>query len=197
MNLNDKQLLFIDEYIKNGFNGRLAYKKAYPTCKSDAAADVGSCKLLKNTKVKQKLEEEKEELRRKSTITKEEILRDLKSIKDSNICDYVRIVKKTRLVDRLNYETGEMYQEEEEYNDIEYKSTDELTIEQQKNIKSIEMTKTGIKITLYDRSDAIEKLNKMLNFYNETINLDTRIDTSALNGLSIEDLMKIVEDDEE
>lgn len=199
MALNAKQLKFIEEYINNGFNGRKAYLKAYQTCKTERAADASAAKLLSNPSVKAKLEEEKEELRKKSDIKREEILRDLKIIKDSKYSDFCKIVKKTRIIDKINFETGEMEQEEEVYFESEPVPTEELTEEQKKCIKTIELTKWGPRYILYEKTDAIDKINKMLGYYNEIINLDTRIDTSSVSELTTEELMKLIEnlDDEE
>lgn len=194
MALNEKQLKFIDEYMNNGFNIRQAYKKAYPSCKTDGAADASGSKLLSNPKVKEKIEELQEELRKKSDIKKEEILRDLKTIKDSKYSDFGKIVKKTRIIDKINFDTGDLYQEEEVYLEYEPVPTDELTEEQKRCIKTIELTKFGPRYVLYEKNDAIDKINKMLGYYNEVINLDTRIDTSSIQNLSFEELEALIKD---
>ena len=50
--LNERHKRFAEEYAKD-FNGKKAYKIAYPNCNSDDAAMVGASKLLRNPKVKE------------------------------------------------------------------------------------------------------------------------------------------------
>lgn len=194
-NLNKKQLLFINKYFEYNLNATKAYKAVY-NCKTDASARAASSLLLTNVNVIKEINIRKEELKKKSEITKEEIIRDLKIIKDSNICDFINIVKKTKIENKINFETGEMEEEEVEYTELEYKDTAELTTEQQKMIKSIEMTKFGPKIILHDKQNAIDTLNKMLGYYDENVNLNTTIDTSSIKNLSFEELEKLVNVDE-
>lgn len=54
--LNDNQIAFCNEYHINNFNGMLAYRKAYPTCKSDETAMAGASRLLRDDKVKKYIE---------------------------------------------------------------------------------------------------------------------------------------------
>lgn len=77
--MTDKQLKFCNEYLKD-FNGSRAYKKAYPTCKTDETAYVNASKLLRNTKVAQYIEERKKKQQEKAIITQEMILLGLKNI---------------------------------------------------------------------------------------------------------------------
>ena len=62
------------------------------------------------------------------------------------------------------------------------------------------MTKFGPKYTFYDKLDCIDKLNKMLGYYQENLNLNTTIDTSSLKDLKTEDLFELIDkmgDDED
>lgn len=193
--LNKKELQFINEYLSNGFNGSKAYKKVYKSCKSDGTARTEASKLLAKPNIKKEIEKRQEELRAKSEIKREDILNDLRIIKDVNICDYMKIVKKERLVSRIDEETGDSVLVPEEYEVLVYKATDELTVEQQKAIKSIEMTKTGIKYTFYDKDKAIDTINKMLGFYDNQIILNKTINTDFLKDKSTEELLKMLEEE--
>lgn len=193
--LNKKELQFINEYLSNGFNGSKAYKKVYKSCKSDGTARTEASKLLAKPNIKKEIDKRQEELRAKSEIKREDILNDLRIIKDVNICDYMKIIKKERLVPRIDEETGDSVLVSEEYEVLVYKATDELTVEQQKAIKSIEMTKTGIKYTFYDKDKAIDTINKMLGFYDNQIILNKTINTDFLKEKSTEELLKMLEEE--
>lgn len=193
--LSKKELSFINEYFTNGFNGTKAYRKVFKSCKTDKTARTLASRLLTKDGVKEEIERRQKELKEKSDIKREDILNDLRIIKDVNICDYMKIVKKERLVPRIDEETGDSILVSEEYEVLVYKATDELTVEQQKAIKSIEMTKTGIKYTFYDKDKAIDTINKMLGFYDNQIILNKTINTDFLKEKSTEELLKMLEEE--
>lgn len=194
-NLSKKELSFINEYFTNGFNGTKAYRKVFKSCKTDKTARTLASRLLTKDGVKEEIEKRQKELKEKSDIKREDILNDLRIIKDVNICDYMKIVKKERLVPRIDEETGDSILVPEEYDVLVYKATDELTVEQQKAIKLIEMTKTGIKYTFYDKDKAIDTINKMLGFYDNQIILNKTINTDFLKDKSTEELLKMLEEE--
>ena len=194
-NLSTKELFFINEYFINGFNGTKAYRKVFKSCKTDKTARTLASRLLTKDGVKEEIEKRQKELKEKSDIKREDILNDLRIIKDVNICDYMKIVKKERLVPRIDEETGDSILVPEEYEVLVYKATDELTVEKQKAIKSIEMTKTGIKYTFYDKDKAIDTINKMLGFYDNQIILNKTINTDFLKDKSTEELLKMLEEE--
>lgn len=193
--LSKKELSFINEYFTNGFNGTRAYRKVFKSCKTDKTARTLASRLLAKDGVKEEIERRQKELKEKSDIKREDILNDLRIIKDVNICDYMKIVKKERLVPRIDEETGDSILVPEEYEVLVYKATDELTVEQQKAIKSIEMTKTGIKYIFYDKDKAIDTINKMLGFYDNQIILNKTINTDFLKDKSTEELLKMLEEE--
>lgn len=193
--LSKKELSFINEYFTNGFNGTKAYRKVFKSCKTDKTARTLASRLLTKDGVKEEIEKRQKELKEKSDIKREDILNDLRIIKDVNICDYMKIIKKERLVPRIDEETGDSVLVPEEYDVLVYKATDELTVEQQKAIKSIEMTKTGIKYTFYDKDKAIDTINKMLGFYDNQIILNKTINTDFLKDKSTEELLKMLEEE--
>lgn len=55
-NLTDKQNGFCEEYVANGYNGAGAYRKAYNTEDSNAAA-VEACKMLRLPKIIERIKE--------------------------------------------------------------------------------------------------------------------------------------------
>jgi phage terminase small subunit len=79
--LSKKHIAFIDEYFNLGFNGTQAYKKVYNNV-ADTTAVANASKLLTNAKIKEEIEKRYKILSEKSIVTKEEIIKDLKEIKD-------------------------------------------------------------------------------------------------------------------
>lgn len=82
MKLSDKHEKFCQEYMINGFNATQAYISVYKV--SEKVGGASGIRLLENAKVKERLEELKKETRQQYQITKEELLNDLKDIKNSN-----------------------------------------------------------------------------------------------------------------
>ena len=76
MSINDRHKAFIDEYVKNGFNGTQAYLSVYPNSSEEAAA-VSASELLRNPKVKEYLKKVQQTIREKDLISKGEILEKL------------------------------------------------------------------------------------------------------------------------
>lgn len=188
--INDKHLIFIEEYLDRG-NATEAYKKAYNSDDSVKAGRRGH-QLLNEPLIQEEIKKRQKELSEKYDIKKERIIKELVDIIDFNILDVQTLKKKKELEERLNPLTGEVEEVEVEKTTLET-NFNNLTLAQEKNIKSIEILRNGtVKVQYYDRLDAIEKLNKLLGFYDNTVKLDTRIDTSSLKDLSFEDLEKLI-----
>jgi phage terminase small subunit len=188
--LNDKHLIFIEEYLDRG-NAAEAYRRAYNVDDLIKSQRRGH-QLLKDPLINKTISERQKELSEKYNIKKERIIKELVDIIDFNILDVQTLKKKKEIEERLNPLTGEVENVEVEKTTLET-NLENLTLSQEKNIKSIEILRNGtVKIQYYDRLDAIEKLNKLLGFYEQTINIDNRIDTSSLQNLSFEDLEKLI-----
>ena len=82
MSLSPKHKAFCDEYLANGMNATRAYATVYKV--NDRVAGPSGDRLLKNVKVEEYLQEQKQNLAKRLNITKEEILLDLQDIKDRN-----------------------------------------------------------------------------------------------------------------
>lgn len=77
--MTDKQKKFCDEYLLD-FNATRAYRTAYPSCKSDEVAKAAGSRLLTNVNVKQYIEERKQELKKRITVTQEDVINQLARI---------------------------------------------------------------------------------------------------------------------
>ena len=193
MALNKKQSQFVDEYFNCKFNATQAYMNVYANKSRDAARTLAS-QLLTNPNVKEEINKRQEELQDKSNVKKEEIIRELIDIINADLCDYVQIVEKERIIPKVDIETGEIVEIKEIYYDTIFTPTDQLTKEQRKLIKSIKQTRTGIEIQLYEKDKAIDTLNKMLGFTSETLNVNSSVDTSFLQDISTDELREMLEE---
>ena len=193
MVLNKKQSQFVDEYFNCKFNATQAYMNVYANKSRDAARTLAS-QLLTNPNVKEEINKRQEELQDKSNVKKEEIIRELIDIINADLCDYVQIVEKERIIPKVDIETGEIVEIKETYYDTIFTPTEKLTKEQRKLIKSIKQTRTGIEIQLYEKDKAIDTLNKMLGFTSETLNVNSSVDTSFLQDISTDELREMLEE---
>ena len=194
--LNDRHYLFIERYLENGQNAAEAYRFAYNIKDQKQSSKRGS-ELISDPLIKSELNKKQEELKSKYNIKKEKIIKELIDIIDFNVVDIQTVKKIKKKEQKINYITGQFEEiEKEEEEIVLQQDLDKLSLKQQKNIKSIEMTRNGIKITYYDRLDAIEKLNKMLGFYEDNINIDQRVDTGFLQTLTPEQLKEFLKESE-
>ena len=60
--MNNKQITFCQEYVKNGLNGTQAYLKAYKTCKKEDTAKVNASRLLTNANIQNYIQELQEKI---------------------------------------------------------------------------------------------------------------------------------------
>lgn len=140
--LTIKQEKFINKYLECG-NASDAYRFAYDSSKmKEETVRSKACILLTKGNIRAIMEEKQDELKKKSTITKERILKELENILDSNIKDYVDF-------DGVN---------------IRWKAFKDLTEKQLKAIESIKEGKYGIELKLQGKSWSIERICKMLGF---------------------------------
>ena len=162
--LTVKQENFCNYYIESG-NASEAYRRAYSCRKmKPETINAKSYQLLNNGQITDRVKELQEEQKNKSDITKERILQELSSIAFSTIADM--------------HNTW-----------IERKEFDKLSKQEKSAIKSIS-TKTHkknigtsddpeivdveyVKIELYDKIKAIERICKMLGF-DDPIKIDLK-----------------------
>lgn len=77
--MTEAQKRFCDEYVID-FNGTRAYKVAYPNCKKDETAKAAASRLLTNVNVMQYIQEQKEAMKEKIDVTKEQVINQLARI---------------------------------------------------------------------------------------------------------------------
>ena len=153
--LTVKQENFCNYYIESG-NASEAYRRAYSCRKmKDEAVSVKAIELLNNGKITVRVKELQEEQKNKSDITKERILQELSSIAFSTIADMHNTWIERKDFDKLS---------KQEKSAIKSISTKTL----KKNIGTNDdpeiIDVEYVKIELYDKIKAIERICKMLGF---------------------------------
>jgi phage terminase small subunit len=145
MSLTIQQQQFADEYLKNGGNGRDAYKKAYPACKKDETADSAASRLLSNVKVSAYIEERRQNVAKKTEITVEKIVNHLaKEVFGPELGDVVEIDNGGSLqfkpgadlsgIDSISHTTGKI---------------DSISVKRRDKSKSLDMLMKILKIGPY------------------------------------------------
>lgn len=142
MKLSVKQENFCNFYIECG-NASEAYRRAY-FCKGwkDVSVWVKASSLLCNINIKSRIKELQEELKKKSDITKEEVLNILRSFMYADIRNFLTIK------DGI----------------VTFKNSDEWTYEMALQVESIKQGKEGVEIKLNGRTWTIQRVCKMLGF---------------------------------
>ena len=187
MVLNKKQRLFIDKYMTNGKNATRAYMQVYSP-KNDNVAAVQASKLLREPKVKEEIARREKEEIEKYNVKREDQMKILFAIRDCKIADYyVYDIDTMTIYDK----DGEAHTKE--IINKRMKLPNELTEDQMLAIKEIKETKSGNQeIVLYDKQFAIQELNRMCGFLEQTIKVDNKLNTSDLKNLDFDDLLKLV-----
>jgi len=66
---NPQHEKFVQEYLKNGGNGREAYKASYPAVKKDETADSSAARLLRYARVRERMKELQHAAARETGVT--------------------------------------------------------------------------------------------------------------------------------
>lgn len=122
--MNNNQITFCQEYVKNGLNGTQAYLKAYKTCKKEDTAKVNASRLLTNANIQSYIKELQEKIEDEAIMTAKErmkwlseVIKDIQreeiKIKLPDGSDETLYMKnadlntKLKAIDTLNKMTGE------------------------------------------------------------------------------------------
>lgn len=142
MKLSVKQENFCNYYIECG-NASEAYRRAY-SCSNmkDESINRKSIELLNNGKITARVKELQEELKKKSDITKEEVLNMLKSFMYADIRNFLTIKN----------------------GNVIFKDSEDWTDEMAMQVESVKQGKEGIEIKLNGRTWTIQRICKMLGF---------------------------------
>ena len=163
--LTQKQENFCNYYIECG-NASEAYRRAYSCSKmKDKTVWEMACKLMDNPKVAARIKELQEEQKKKSDITKDEVLRMLRNIMYADIRDF------------LTLKDGV----------LEFKNSDEWTDDMAMQVESVKQTKDGIEIKLNGRAWSIQRICKMLGF-----DAPQELNVNTPKPMSLEEAKRII-----
>lgn len=172
--MTDAQKRFCDEYLID-LNATRAYKVAYKRCKKDETANVNGSKLLRNTKVKEYIEQKQVEIQKRTEITQDKVLKELAKIAFGDIRKLYTENGALRNIIDLEDDIAGAISGVETFEEYEGRGPDREYIGDTKKVKMIDKTK------------ALELIGKHLGMFKETnININT----------NYEEYLKRVEGDE-
>lgn len=167
MKLSVKQENFCNYYIECG-NASEAYRRAY-SCSNmkDESINVKAVELLNNGKITVRVKELQEELKKKSDITKEEVLNMLKGFMYADIRNFLTIKN----------------------GNVIFKDSEDWTDEMAMQVESVKQGKEGIEIKLNGRTWTIQRICKMLGF-----DSPQDVNVNMISPMTKEEAKRIIED---
>jgi phage terminase small subunit len=167
MKLSVKQENFCNYYIECG-NASEAYRRAY-SCSNmkDESINRKAIELLNNGKITARVKELQEELKKKSDITKEEVLNMLKSFMYADIRNFLTIKN----------------------GNVIFKDSEDWTDEMAMQVESVKQGKEGIEIKLNGRTWTIQRICKMLGF-----DSPQDVNVNMISPMTKEEAKRIIED---
>lgn len=165
--MTPKQEKFCQKYLELG-NASEAYRQVY-SCRRMKEKQVWeeASKLLKNPKVTQRIKELQEEMRKRSDVTKEEVLRMLRGIMYADIRQFLTIKEGS----------------------VQWKDSTEWTDEMAMQVESVKQGKDGLELRLNSRTWSIQRICKMLGF-----DAPQEIKIDACKPMTMDEAKKIVEE---
>nr|DAE93917.1 MAG TPA: Terminase small subunit [Caudoviricetes sp.]DAM88018.1 MAG TPA: Terminase small subunit [Caudoviricetes sp.] len=167
MKLSVKQENFCNYYIECG-NASEAYRRAY-SCSNmkDESINRKAIELLNNGKITARVKGLQEELKKKSDITKEEVLNMLKSFMYADIRNFLTIKN----------------------GNVIFKDSEDWTDEMAMQVESVKQGKEGIEIKLNGRTWTIQRICKMLGF-----DSPQDMNINIVSPMTKEEAKRIIED---
>ena len=167
MKLSVKQENFCNYYIECG-NASEAYRRAY-SCSNmkDESINRKAIELLNNGKITARVKELQEELKKKSDITKEEVLSMLKNFMYADIRNFLTIKN----------------------GNVIFKDSEDWTDEMAMQVESVKQGKEGIEIKLNGRTWTIQRICKMLGF-----DSPQDMNINIVSPMTKEEAKRIIED---
>ncbi len=176
MALTPKQKIFADEYLID-LNATRAYKVAYSKVRKDKTAAVNGSRMLRNAKVAEYIERRMKDREKRTEITQDWVLEELRKIASVNGSDFAKVVVK------------------EGYPVVELMATDDLPEDKRSAISAIKETKFGISVESYDRVKALELIGRHLGMFKDKMEVSGHIDTSnPYADLTTDELKKLIHD---
>lgn len=157
--MTDKQKVFCDEYLKD-FNATRAYKEAYPSCKKDSTARVNGSKLLTKANISEYIQGKKEELKNKTEITQERVLKEMARIAFGDIRKIYNENGGLKNIQDLDDDTAAIITSIESVEEFEGYGQDREQIGYTKKVKTADKTK------------ALDMLGKYFGMFKEKVEVN-------------------------
>ena len=146
--MTEAQKVFCDEYLVD-LNATRAYKVAYPKCKTIDTARKLASRLMTIDDIKNYIQERIEERKKRTEVTQDMVINELKAIAFSNATSFVNVKNGVVLIDDTN-------------------GLDENI---KKTIVGIKEGRNGIEVKMADKMQALEMLGRHLGMFKEKIEL--------------------------
>jgi len=146
--MTEAQKVFCDEYLVD-LNATRAYKVAYPRVKKQRVAESAGNRLLSIVEVKNYIQERIEERKKRTEVTQDMVINELKAIAFANATSFVNIQDGCVIID----------------------DTKDLKENTKKAIVGIKEGKNGIEVKMADKMQALEMLGRHLGMFKEKIEL--------------------------
>lgn len=157
--MTDSQKKFCDEYLID-FNASRAYKVAYPNCKKDEVARANSSRLLTKANIKNYLNEQKEELKKRVNVTQEDVINELAKIAFADIRKLYSDTGSLKNIKDIDDDTAAALAGVETFEEYEGRGEDREYIGDTKKVKMIEKTK------------ALDLLGKYFGIFKEKVEVE-------------------------
>ncbi len=181
--MTDAQKRFCDEYLID-LNATRAYKVAYPNCKKDDTARANSSRLLTKANIQEYIAEKQKEIEKRTEVTQDMVIKELSAIAFSKASDYAKLKKMKRNIPIFDEEGMIVDYKEEEYTEIEFTPTDELSEEQKKALSGIKQGKFGLEVNSCDKVRALELLGRHLGIFNDKLDVNVKEKQEKKNAIS-------------
>lgn len=170
MALTEKQKRFVKEYLID-LNATRAYKVAYPSCKRDGTAAQAGSRMLRNVKVAAYIDKRMKEREKRTEITQDWVLEELRKIASANGTDFSRIVQEPMIRENGTYVTDPDTGKVRKYERVQFIPTNELPEEKKAAIAAIKETKAGMAVESYDKVKALELLGRHLGIFKDKVEI--------------------------
>lgn len=188
-----KQQRFCDEYLIDLNATQAAIRAGY----SDKRASEQAYQLLQKTTVQNYIAERKQDRVERTEITQDMVLRELALIAFSNAADYASVIEKEATIE---VEGNLIPLCDSDGNPVKYRTvepvlTEELTEKQKRALSVIKKGRDGFEVKPYDKVRALELLGKHLGMWTDKVELNGQLNNNPYEGLTTEELKKLIEDD--
>ena len=190
--LSNKQQIFINEYMID-FNATRAYKAAGFKYTTENSAGVMAHKLLKKPNIKEQVDARIKEREKRLEVTQDKVVNELARIAFADLRDFLEYRTEKTVIGK-DRDTGEPIVDYQQIIDV----IDSRKVDT-KVVQEVSIGKDGtFKFKLYDKQKALSDLGRHLGMFVDKVEHSGGVNvTNPFEGLTTEELKKLIEEDEE